>query len=260
MTTYLLLAYLVGRSWPVLLIGASIFLGTWLGLVDSRFLLWPLVLLLLAAVLKRFTRVRAAALGFLTVFQAILTPEMAAAVPIVAVVVAAYEWYWRGPGAPLARGFSADDLVCRSPPSPSQLRSAIYMASRGALGDLMSVTLVLLAGHFGLGIPPTVGGAPQASMTSLRSRRSRRCLISFAYAVARLRLRRPFWLADWPMAAVALYVLVLLHEVPDAHGLSARLSAVHDRHAADDLHRLPRGRRRRRWIRAQRARAGTRAG
>ena len=53
--TYSLFVYLVGRNWPVLLIGALIFLGTWLEAADARFLLWPLVLLLLAAVLKRFT-------------------------------------------------------------------------------------------------------------------------------------------------------------------------------------------------------------
>ena len=61
--TYWLLAYLVGRSWPMLLIAALIFVGTWLGTADARFLLWPMVLLLLAALLKRSTRVRAVALG-----------------------------------------------------------------------------------------------------------------------------------------------------------------------------------------------------
>jgi hypothetical protein len=205
-STYLLLAYLVGRSWPVLLIAASIFLGTWLGSVDFRFVLWPMVLLLLAALLRRFTRVRAAALGFLTVFQAILTPEMAAAVPIVAVVLGAYELYWRPTGASVARAFRGTVWFLIAAAASAGAFS-IYMASRGALGDVISVTLDLLAGHYGLGIPPTTGGAPQAEYDFIALAPIAALLVSFAYAAARLRLRRPFQLADWPMAAVALYVL-----------------------------------------------------
>lgn len=205
-TTFWLLAYLVGRSWPVLLIGASVFLGTWVGQVDARFLLWPLVLLLLAAVLKRFTRARAGGLGVLLVVQGLLTPEMVGAVPIVVVVVAAYEWYWQRPGAPLAEAFRRTIWVVIGAVAFALL-FAIYMASRGGLGDYVTVTLLLLVGHFGQGIPPNVGGVEQARYDFVALAPLAAVLISFAYAVARLRLRRPFWLADWPMAASALFVL-----------------------------------------------------
>lgn len=205
--TFWLLVYLVGRSWPVLLIGALIFLGTWLGAADVRFLLWPLVLLLLAALLKRFTRVRAVGLGVLTVVLAILTTDMLAAVPIVAVVLAAYELYWRPPGAPLTRAFRATIWFAIAA-VVSIVAFAIYMASRGALGDVISIILALTAGHYGQGIPPSPDGIAQAEYDFIALAPLAAMLISFAYAVVRLRLRRPFWLADWPMAAAALYVLV----------------------------------------------------
>ena len=79
---------------------------------------------------------RAAGLGVLTVVLAILTTEMLAAVPIVAVVLAAYEWYWRPPGAPLARAFRATIWFAIAA-LVSVAAFAIYMASRGALGDLV---------------------------------------------------------------------------------------------------------------------------
>ena len=69
------------------------------------------------------------------------------------------------------------------------------------------MTLALIAGHYGQGIPPTPGGVPQAEYDFIALAPLAALLVSFAYAVVRLRLRRPFWLADWPMAAVALYVL-----------------------------------------------------
>lgn len=205
--TYWLLVYLAGRNWPVLVIGALIFLGTWLGPVDPRFILWPLTLLLLAAVLKHFTRVRAAGLGCLVVAQAIITPEMLAAAPIVAVVVAAYEWYWRPPGATLAAGFRRTIWVIAAAAAAAGV-FAIYMASQGALDDFVTVTLDFLASKFNQGIPPTVGGVAQAEYDFIALAPVAALLVSFAYAVARLRLRRAFLLADWPMAAAALYVLV----------------------------------------------------
>ena len=121
-------------------------MGTWLGASDPRFLLWPIVLLLLAATLKRPTWTRAVTLGVLVVAQAIVTPEMAPAVLIVTAVVASYEWYWRPSGAPWAQSFqrtiplAAAVVVCASV-------FLIYMASRGALDDVVYVTFNLVVGH-----------------------------------------------------------------------------------------------------------------
>ncbi len=205
--TYWLLAYLVGRSWPVLLIGALIYLGTWVGAEDPRFILWPLILLLLASVLKRFTPVRAAGLGCLTVAQAIATPEMLAAAPIVAAVVVAYEWYWRPPSTPLARAFPRT-IWFGIAAFASAGAFAIYMASRGGLGAFISVTLDFFSAKFNQGVPPNQLGVTPARFDFIALAPVAALLVSFVYAVVRLRSRRPFLLADWPMAAAALYVLV----------------------------------------------------
>jgi hypothetical protein len=205
-TTYFLFVYLVGRSWPMLLIGASIFLGTWFGVTDARYVLWPLVLLLLAALLKRFTRVRAIALGVLTVVQTIVSTDLLATVPVVFIVLAAYDWYWRPRGAPLARAFRRTVWFAISVVIAGGA-FAIYMASRGALGDVISVTRDSLAAKFNQGIPPSPDGVAQAEFDFIALAPVAVLLVSFAYGVVRLRLRRPFLLADWLMAAVVVYLL-----------------------------------------------------
>ena len=118
---YSLLAYLVGKSWPVLVIAALIFVGPWLGAEDPRYILWPLILLAFLALVKRPTRLCAVALGFLIVAQAIVTPEMAASAPIVLVVLAAHDWYWWPPETPWSRAFDARSG--RWPPPRSQRQS-----------------------------------------------------------------------------------------------------------------------------------------
>ncbi|MBV9818665.1 MAG: hypothetical protein JOZ07_09980 [Solirubrobacterales bacterium] len=206
--TYWLLAYLVGRSWPLLLIGALIFVGSWIGVTpDPRFMSWWLILLLLAATLKRPTRVRAVGLGFLVVAQAIVTLELAPAVLAVAVVVAAYEWYWWSPGAPLAQAFRRTIWATVGAVAAAGV-FAIYMASRGALGDFLSVSLGLIGGHFAEAIPPASYNSSQARFEFMALAPVAALLISFAYAVARLRLRRSLLAADWAMGAAALLLLI----------------------------------------------------
>ena len=84
----------------------------------------------------------------------------------------------------------------------------IYMASRGALGDVVYVTVNLVAGHTLDGAVPPSGasaGVSQAKFDFIALAPVAALLVSFAYAAVRLRLRRPFLLADWPMAAAALF-------------------------------------------------------
>ena len=209
LATYFLLVYLVGRSWPMLVVAALIFVGTWLGASDPRFLLWPVVLLLLAATLKRYTWTRAVTLGVLVVAQAIVTPEMAPAVLIVLAVLAAYEWYWRPPGAPWAQSWQRTIRMAVAV-AVSGGAFLIYMASRGALDDVVYVTFNLVVGHTLDGaIPPqtTQSAVSEAKFDFVALAPVAALLVSFAYAVVRLRLRRPFLLADWPMAAAALFLL-----------------------------------------------------
>ena len=150
---------------------------------------------------------RAAGLCVLAVAQAIVTPEMAPSVLIVAAVVAAYEWYWRRSGARFAQAFQRTIWLAIAIVA-SAGAFAIYMASRGALGDVVYVTVALVAGHFDRGgSAQSRPESPQARFDFIALAPVAALLVSFAYAVVRLRLRRPFLLADWPMAAAALFVL-----------------------------------------------------
>ena len=211
---YYVLVYVVGRNWTVLLVGTLIFVGTWLGSVDPRLALWPVVLLLLAAALRRPKRLRAAALGFVVVALAILTPEATGAVIAVTVVLVAFEWYWRPPSDPLAQAYRRT-IWYAAGGIGLLVAFAIYMASRGALGDVIYVTQSLVSAHFlGGALPPAIGAEvqPQGEIAFVGLAPLAAVLISFAYTVSRLRLRRPFLLADWPMAAVALFVLIYYTE------------------------------------------------
>jgi hypothetical protein len=90
------------------------------------------------------------------------------------------------------------------------------MAIRGALGDVVYVTRSLVGAHFlGGALPPVVAvenGVPQTELAFVALAPIAGVLIAFAYAVARLRLRRPFLAADWPMAAVVIFVLIYYTE------------------------------------------------
>ena len=93
----------------------------------------------------------------------------------------------------------------------SAVASSIYMASRGALGDVVYVTVNLVVGHTLDGAIPSQRragrGDPEARFDFIALAPVAALLVSFAYAAVRLRLRRPFLLADWPMAAAALFLL-----------------------------------------------------
>jgi hypothetical protein len=205
---YYLLAYLVGSNWTLVVVSALIFMGTWLGATDLRFLLWPLVLLLLASLLKRPAPTRAIALAALAVIQAIVAPEMAPVAVFVFLALAAYEWYWRRPNTTLAQAFRRTTwyggtaiVLCAV--------FAIYLASQGALRDAISDEIKLATSRtLDASISPALNPGPsQVKFDVIVFAPVAALLISVAYAAVRLRLRRPFLLADWPMGVVALFVL-----------------------------------------------------
>ncbi len=206
-STFLLFAYLFRRNTPFLLFSGLVIVGTTFAPADVRFFLWPPILLLLAANLNRPTRPRSVALAFLVVTQAIVTPEAATTVLAVAAVLALYEWYWREPGSPISTAFQRT-LWFAGAGVVFAGAFAIYMASRGGLDDFIYITISLAQGHVLTGgISPRVlfesdfefGFEAIAPLVAL--------LISFAYVVARLRLRRVFATEDWVMAAVALFLI-----------------------------------------------------
>ena len=86
---------------------------------------------------------------------------------------------------------------------------AVYMAVRGAFGAFIYDTLALVPGHtLDGGNPPSpLAGTATPVFLFLTLGPVGAVLISLAYALVRLRLRRPFLLADWPMGAAAVFIL-----------------------------------------------------
>jgi hypothetical protein len=207
---FFLLAYLFWRNWAYLLFCGLVVVGTTFAPVDIRFILWPPILLLLAALLERPTRVRSALLGALLVVQTVVTPESAPALVAVTAVVIAYEWYWRRPGTDIASAFPRTVWVVASGLCFAAI-FFIYMAARGALDDYLYITINLVRGHTVDGaVPP--GPNPRtlsnAQFIAFALAPPLALVVAFAYAVARLRLRRPFLTADWVMGATALFLFI----------------------------------------------------
>ena len=206
-STFLLFAYLFRRSIPFLLFCGLLILGTTFVPADVRFFLWPLILLLLAAVLDRPSRVRSVALALMVVIQALSTPEATPVVLAVAAVLALYEWYWREPGSPIATAFQRT-LWFAGAGVVFAGAFAIYMASRGGLDDFIYISTALVQGHVltgGISPRPIEESDAQYAFQALAPVAA--LLISMAYAMARLRLRRAFVTEDWVIAAAALFLI-----------------------------------------------------
>jgi hypothetical protein len=207
--TYFLFVYLFGRNWLFLLFAGLVLLDGSLAASDFRFILWPLILLLLAAVLNRPGPLRAISLAFLLVVQTLLTPEAAPSLLAVTVVVILYEWYERKPGTGIVASFPRTLPYAAAGIAFSAV-FAIYMASRGALDDYLYISAQLVHGHvLDGGIPPAPSpGTSQALFDFLALAPPAALLISFTYAATKLRLRQRFLTEDWVMAASAVFLVV----------------------------------------------------
>jgi hypothetical protein len=209
-SVFFLLVYLVGRNWLFLFFAGILMIGPWVAPEQFRLILWPLILILLATDLDRPARWKSVGLGFLLVAQTILTPEAAPALLAVAVVLVLYEWYWRQLDDPIPAVFSRTLWFAGSCIAFASLFAG-YLAANHALDDFIYVSRNLVHGHTLSGGTPPMPSADTVSDVGLGFLALipvAALLISFGYAVARLRLRRPFYTEDWVMGAAAIFLLV----------------------------------------------------
>ena len=213
-SVYLLCVYLFGRNWVFLLLTGVLAIGTslgpeWTGFSGENFrlLLWPLVLLALAATLNRPTPARAVGLATLVVAQTIVTPEAAPAALAVALILVGYEWYWRRPGMRFGSAYRRSLWFAGTCAGLAGL-FCVFLATQGALGDFFYVSTELVRGHvLKGGLPPSEFLPPFAQYYFVALAPPAALLICFAYAVAQLRLRRPLRTEDWVMGAAAIFLL-----------------------------------------------------
>ena len=198
LTVYYLAAYLLWANWLVLA-GAQLLIVTGhVSEVQIRFLVLPVVLLLLAALLQRATLPRAVAFTAALVIQTIVTPEAIVAVVAYVGTLAAFEAYYYERGTGLARGFRRL-LYCGA---TALCLGACWLAFLGAnhtLDDWFFSFAATIPGH------QLTGGIP-----ILVSRREFEIVATgvlllsvFAFVVARTRMRRPLAYRDWIMIALA---------------------------------------------------------
>jgi hypothetical protein len=207
---YLLFVYLFRHSWPFLLVAVLFLFSPYFGPGMFRFLLWPLVLLLLAATLNKPAPGRIVALVVAVGIQAIITPESAYAVPACGAVIVGYELYHFD----RKRGFVASfqrTIVGGIAAIAFAAAFALFLVSQHALTDFLFYYHMASEGrnyegalHFGAQLRASeqprldvfAALAPPAAL-----------LISFWYAVDHLRRKIRFSTADWVMGAVAIFVL-----------------------------------------------------
>ncbi|MGI8685941.1 MAG: hypothetical protein ACR2MO_12795 [Acidimicrobiales bacterium] len=214
---YLLYVYLFGRNWLFLVLTTTLLVQGWLTPNLNRMLLFPFLLLALAALLRRATPARAVLFVAVGLISVLLTPETALAVVAAGITLVAFEAWYRQPGAPLVRTFHRT-LWCMAAGLVGSVIWCAYLALNGALGSFIYTSRSFVSDHeLTGGIPLTGDGFDFwfAIVVPVSV-----AVLMLWYFGARLAGRRPVAVADWVMAAVALFVLMYFRKFlsrADAH-------------------------------------------
>jgi hypothetical protein len=205
---YLLFVYLFKDKWPVLVVSCGLLLSPDIWPPHIRFILLPIVLLLLASVLTKPSLLRIGAFIVVLLGQAILVPEAIFTLPACGSIVFLYEVSHFEHGRPLAQNFRRT-IGCSLAGLLGMAAFFLFLASQGALGSFVSYYRVAAE------VRSLAGGIPFEGPFEVTKRPAMdriaaivppaTTLISFWYVVARLWKRTPFERADWVMGAVAIF-------------------------------------------------------
>ena len=221
---YYVCAYAFGANW-LFLLGTQLMIVTErIYFIQVRFLLVPLALLLLVALLRRPTVVRAVAFATILAAQVIVTPEALTVAAAFVGTLFLFELYYYERGTGLVAGFRRT-LSWLAVTSMLLVAWAIFLLPFGALDDWWFSYRALIPGHV------LTGGIP------LRVLRTQfevwapvvLVLVSIAFVLVRTRQRKPLAYQDWAMIAVAgltaLYYLKFL-SYADGHVFHSFSAAV----------------------------------
>ena len=197
---YYLCAYLLWTNW-LLLFGTQLVVVTGhITAIETRMVLVPFCLLLLAALLAKPSVLRAASLTTLVVVQVVVTPESLVLAVAVFAVIAAFEFAYRAPG----RGYPRMKL-CLAALGAIAIGWAVFLAAFGALDDWLFSFAATIPGHrLTGGIPPLVPKTEFEVVAPIVL-----ILVVYAFVVVRIRLRRSFAYQDWLL--IAMGVLTVLY-------------------------------------------------
>jgi hypothetical protein len=203
---YALFVYLFRHNWPFLVLTLVAIVGGVLVPALITFTLWPLVLLLLAAVLNRPGVLSVVAFSLVLALQTVLTPESAYAIPACAIAVIGYElthldrergllWSFRRTVSALATGVVVGAALL------------LFLAAHNAAGDLVQLFLTFSRSHeLTGGLPVQFPPGPFYTFAALVPPVA--IIASLWYLGARAYLRRALPSQEWVMvAALAMTVL-----------------------------------------------------
>ena len=215
---YVLFVYLFRRSWPFVLLAALFMLSPYFGPGMFRFLLWPVVLMLLAAILNKPSYGRILALVLAVGIQAIITPESAYAVPACGAIIVAYELYHFDRRRGILGSFRRT-IISGVASIVFVATFALYLVSQHALSDFLFYYRVASEGRNYQGALPfgdqlRTSDHPLVDLFAALAPPAA-LLISFWYAVDHLRRKVPFSTSDWVMGAVAIFVFLYYQKFLD---------------------------------------------
>jgi len=201
---WFLCLYLFRHNWLLLAASQALALLGTLPFVHTRMLLLPYLLLALAALLRRATWPRAAAVAALAVTQFVVAPEASYFSLAALLVVVLFDVAHRRPGIGLVRAF---DRTLRTAAVAAALVGAFvgYLEANGAVGAFVHYYRTFVDGHeLSGGIPiVSTGGefdfwmvAPVALVVA-----------TWWYVAARVGSRRWLTVSDWVVLAAVLGVL-----------------------------------------------------
>ena len=208
---YMLFIYLFGKSWPLLVAGAILFFSQFSGPAHFRFIFWPLVLLLLAAVLNKASPIRTAAFTVALFVEAIITPEAVFTLPGCGAVIVLYEVSHFRRDRNLLSNFRRT-VGCLLVGLVLTMAFAVYLVTHGALQAFLDYYRINSQGHaytgglaFGDYLRTSVNPnldifAVVAPVMALA--------VALWYAVLKLHRHDPFTTPDWIMGASAIFVLL----------------------------------------------------
>ncbi len=144
---YLFAYRVAGASWAALLTALMLVFNSTLVISDTRLMMWPLVLLLLAVALDRRSRIASFCTGAAVVIFAVLVPEATYAVPACGIALLARDAYHAGwPRARVLRDFG---LTLWAVVGGAVVLAVLFvvLASQHAVGGLIDFYVTLVPGH-----------------------------------------------------------------------------------------------------------------
>jgi hypothetical protein len=205
---YLFAYRVAGASWAALLTALLLVFNGTLAVADTRLIMWPLVLLLLAVAFDRRSRIASFCTGAAVVVFAVLVPEATYAVPACGIALLVRDAYHAG--WPRARALRDFGLTIWAVAGGAVVLVALFavLASQHAVGGFIDFYVTLVPGH-GLegALPLHITPVSQEFVVWILAPGAA-ILFALGILAARVRLRLALRTNDFLMVAAAAFAFL----------------------------------------------------